>query len=271
MWDAVLPVLWNIFLAALILIAGWIATRIIVRLIRRYLTRAKIDVLLVNFASSVLRWTLLLIVVIAALSTLGIDTTALIALLGAAGIAVGIALQDSLKNFASGVLLIVFRPFSVGDSVEAADTSGIIEEITLFTTTMRTPDNRTLIVPNGAIYSDTITNNTARDTRRVDMVFGIGYEDDMRQARDLMMEIVKSDERVLSEPAPAVVLGELADSSVNFNVRPWCKTEDYAAVMASITEKIKLAFDDHGISIPYPQMDVHVAGTGAPLTGQQNA
>ncbi|MFN2200234.1 MAG: mechanosensitive ion channel family protein [Anaerolineae bacterium] len=270
MWDAVLLVLWRIFLAAVILIAGWIATKIIVRLAERYLTRAKIDTLLVNFACSVLNWTLLVVVVIAALSTLGIDTTALIALLGAAGIAIGIALQDSLKNFASGVLLIIFRPFSVGDSVEAAGTSGIVEEITLFTTMMRSPDNRSVIVPNGAIYSDTITNNTARDTRRVDMVFGIGYEDDMRQARDLMMEIIKSDERVLSEPAPAVVLGELADSSVNFNVRPWCRTEDYWDVMASITEKIKLAFDDHGISIPYPQMDVHVADSGTPLNGQQS-
>ena len=153
----------NILIAIVILVAGWLATKLIVRLTRRYLGHAKVDPLLINFAASILYWTLLLVVVIAAMSSLGIDTTALIALLGAAGIAVGIALQDSLKNFASGVLLIVFRPFNIDDFVEAGGTSGIVEEITLFTTQMRTPDNRSVIVPNGAIYADTITNYSARE------------------------------------------------------------------------------------------------------------
>ena len=257
-WENISPFLWQIVTAVLILVLGWIAAKIIHRITKRYLLKANIDQLLVNFAANILYWTLILVVIIAALSSLGIDTTALIALLGAAGIAVGIALQDSMKNFASGVLLIVFRPFSIGDFVEAGGTSGVVEEITLFTTMMRTGDNRSVIVPNGAIYDDTITNNSARETRRVDMVFGIGYEDDMRKARDIMMGILKADERILADPEPAISLAELADSSVNFNVRPWCANADYWAVKADTTEKVKLAFDENGISIPYPQMDVHV-------------
>ncbi len=256
--DALRIILFNLIYAVGILVAGWFGVRLIVRLARKWMTRAKVDELLVRFSTSILYWTLMLVVAIAALARLGIDTTSLIALLGAAGLAIGIALQDSLKNFASGVLLIVFRPFGLGDFVEAGGTSGIVEEITLFTTTMRTPDNREVIVPNGAIYDDVITNNSARDTRRVDMVFGIGYDDDMRKARDIMMDILKADERVLEEPEPVIALGELADSSVNFNVRPWCKSEEYWDVKADLTEKIKLAFDDNGISIPYPQMDVHM-------------
>ena len=256
--DALRIILFNLIYAVGILVAGWFGVRLIVRLARKWMTRAKVDELLVRFSTSILYWTLMLVVAIAALARLGIETTSLIALLGAAGLAIGIALQDSLKNFASGVLLIVFRPFGLGDFVEAGGTSGIVEEITLFTTTMRTPDNREVIVPNGAIYDDVITNNSARDTRRVDMVFGIGYDDDMRKARDIMMDILKADERVLEEPEPVIALGELADSSVNFNVRPWCKSEEYWDVKADLTEKIKLAFDDNGISIPYPQMDVHM-------------
>ncbi len=263
-WDNISPFLWQIVTAVLILVLGWIASKIIVRITKSYLLKANIDQLLVNFATSILYWTLLLVIIIAALSSLGIDTTALIALLGAAGIAIGIALQDSMKNFASGVLLIVFRPFDIGDFVEAGGTSGVVEEITLFSTMMRTGDNRSVIVPNGAIYDDTITNNSARDTRRVDMVFGIGYEDDMRKARDIMMDILKADERILTDPEPAIALAELADSSVNFNVRPWCASADYWAVKSDITEKIKLAFDENSISIPYPQMDVHVNNDSTP-------
>ena len=256
---AIRTLLINTVSAVIILIAGWFAAKLIVSLVRRWMNRAKIDELLVGFATNVLYWTLLLVVVIAALSSLGIDTTSLIALLGAAGLAIGIALQDSLKNFASGVLLIVFRPFGLGDLVEAGGTNGIVEEITLFTTMMRTLDNREVIVPNGAIYDDVIINNSARETRRVDMVFGIGYDDDIRQAREIMMDLLKADERILEDPEPVIMLGELADSSVNFNVRPWVKSGDYWDVMADVTEKIKLAFDEAGISIPYPQMDVHLA------------
>lgn len=260
MWDTVLAMFWQVVLAILILVLGWLATKFIVSLAKRYLDRAKIDPLLVNFGTSILYWTLLVVVIIAAMSALGIDTTALIALLGAAGIAVGIALQDSLKNFASGVLLIIFRPFHVGDYVEAAGTSGIVEEITIFTTTMRTPDNREVIVPNGPIYNDVIVNYSARDTRRVDMRFSIGYDDDIRQASAIIMDILQADERILSDPEPNVNIAELGPSSVDLNVWPWSASSDYLSVKSDITERIKQAFDEAGISIPYPQMDVHVNG-----------
>jgi small conductance mechanosensitive channel len=267
--ESIRTLLFNILSAGVILVAGWFAAKLIVNIARRWMTRAKVDELLVGFAANVLYWTLLLVVVIAALSSLGIDTTSLIALLGAAGLAIGIALQDSLKNFASGVLLIVFRPFGLGDFVEAGGTNGIVEEITLFTTTMHTPDNREVIVPNGAIYDDVIINNSARETRRVDMVFGIGYDDDIREAREIMMEILQADERILKDPEPVIMLGELADSSVNFNVRPWVESGDYWNVMADVTEKVKLAFDDAGISIPYPQMDVHMTTMEGTNSGEQ--
>lgn len=253
----------RIGLALVIFYVGRMAVNWIVRLTERYLRTRALDELIIRFATNILTWTLLFIVIIAALSQLGIDTTALIALLGAAGLAVGLALQDSMKNFASGVLLIIFRPFTTGHFIEAAGTSGSVESITLFTSTLRTPDNRSVIVPNGEIYSNTITNYSALPTRRVDMVFGIGYDDDLRKAKDLLHQIIAADDRILSDPAPLIAVGELADSSVNFNVRPWVKNEDYWDVLFSITEKVKLTFDDNGISIPYPQMDVHVQnGTG---------
>jgi len=162
-----------------------------------------------------------------------------------------------LQNLASGVMLIVFRPFKDGDFIEAAGVSGIVEEIGIFTTTIRSGDNKEIIVPNGALFGGTITNVSARDTRRVDMVFGIGYDDDIRKAKDIIKQILDEDGRVLDDPAPLIAVGELADSSVNFNVRPWVKSGDYWAVYFDTHEKIKLAFDAAGISIPYPQMDVH--------------
>ena len=240
---------------------GSALTRWAVSFIRKQLVKRDTDPLLINFTTSILYWTLMLLVLIFSLNALGVNTAPLIALLGAAAIAIGVALQDSLKNFASGVLLVIFRPFNVGHLVDAGGTTGIVEEITLFTTLMRTGDNRSVIVPNGAIYSGTITNYSDRETRRVDMVFGIGYDDDMRKAREIMEGIIEADERILDEPAPTIFLGELADSSVNFNVWPWVKSQDYWLVKADITEKVKLAFDENGISIPYPQMDVHVNGS----------
>jgi len=163
-----------------------------------------------------------------------------------------------LQNFASGVLLIIFRPFKVGHFIEAAGVSGVVEEIGIFSTRLKTGDNREIIVPNGAIYGGTITNNSARDTRRIDMVFGIGYDDDIRKAKEIMQDILDADEHILKEPKPLIAVAELADSSVNFNVRPWVKSGDYWGVRYDVTEKIKLAFDAADISIPYPQMDVHV-------------
>ncbi len=248
----------NIVFALAIFIVGRIIIKAIVNLIRKILQRTGMDAILINFVSSIVKSALLLFVIIAALDQLGVDTTSLIALLGAAGLAVGLALQNSLQNFASGVLLIIFRPFKTGDFVEAGGTAGIVESITIFNTVMRTGDNREVIVPNGAIYNGNIINYSARDTRRIDMVFGIGYEDDIRKAKEIMLDILGSDERILRDPEPLVAVAELADSSVNFNVRPWVKNDDYWPVRFDLTEKIKLAFDDNGISIPYPQMDVHI-------------
>ncbi len=248
----------RIGLALAIFFIGRMVVNWIVGLTERYLRTRALDELIIRFVTNILAWTLLFIVIIAALSQLGIDTTALIALLGAAGLAVGLALQDSMKNFASGVLLIIFRPFTTGHFVEAAGTSGIVESITLFTSTLRTPDNRAVIVPNGAIYSNTITNYSVLPTRRVDMVFGISYDDDLRRAKELLHQIIADEPRILAEPAPLIAVSELAQSSVNLAVRPWVKTADYWDVFFAITEQVKLTFDDNGISIPYPQMDIHV-------------
>ena len=248
----------SIGFAILIFIVGYYATRILVRILRKLLDNAGVENILVNFISSIVNWLLLLFVIIAALSQLGINTNSLIALIGAAGLAIGLSLQDSLKSFAAGVMLITFRPFKEGDFVEAGGTSGSVEKSTIFSTTFRTPDNREVIVPNGSIYSNVITNYSAKDTRRIDMVFGIGYGDDIKKAKELIEQIINDDSRILKHPEPLVAVGELADSSVNFEVRPWVKTADYGSVKFDMIEKIKLTFDENGISIPFPQMDIHL-------------
>jgi small conductance mechanosensitive channel len=250
--------LMNILYAVLIVLVGRIAVKWIVKLIRKLMVRADFDPILVNFAGSIAHALLLLFVFVAALDQLGVDTTSMVALVGAAGLAIGLALQGSLQNFAAGVMMIVFRPFKLGDFIEAGGVSGVVELMSIFSTTMKTPDNREIIVPNGQIYSGAITNFSAKDTRRVDMVFGIGYGDDILQAKQVMEEIIANHELILEDPAPAVAIAELADSSVNFNVRPWVKSEDYWTVRADVIEQVKLAFDEKGISIPFPQMDVHL-------------
>ena len=248
----------NIALAIVVFIVGRLIAKGLVKVLERILGRAKVDSMLVEFIGSIARAVLLLFVIIASLDMLGVDTTSLIAMLGAAGLAVGLALQGSLQNFASGVLLIIFRPFMVGDVIDAGGVIGKVEKITIFSTVMLTPDNREIIVPNGSIYGGTITNISARATRRIDMVFGIGYGDDIKKARDIMVQVMGSDERILKDPAPQVAVSELADSSVNFVVRPWVNAADYWDVKFDLTEKIKIAFDAQGVSIPFPQMDVHM-------------
>jgi len=254
----VVPWVINIALALAIFFIGRIITRIIVKLLSRLLIRAKMDAILVDFVSSIVRSLLLLFIIIAALDQLGVNTTSLIALIGAAGLAVGLALQSSMQNFAAGVMLIIFRPFTTGDFVETGGISGTVEKITLFSTLFRTGDNREIILPNGSIYSGSIVNYSARDTRRIDMIFGIGYDDDMRKAKDIMQSIINADNRILKDPEALIAVAELADSSVNFVVRPWVNSSDYWAVKFDLNEKIKNAFDESGISIPYPQMDVHL-------------
>lgn len=253
----VLPWGISIVMAIAIFIIGKYVSGILVKFAKKLMVKANVDNILVNFIGSIIKTVLLLFVVIAALDQLGVNTTSMIALIGAAGLAIGLALQGTLQNLASGVMLIIFRPFSDGDFIEAAGVSGVVEQIGIFSITMRTGDNREIIVPNGEVYGGTITNNSRRDTRRVDMVFGIGYDDDLLKAKEIIRRILSEDERILTDPEPTVAVGELADSSVNFNVRPWCKTSDYWGVYADVHEKIKLTFDAEGISIPYPQMDIH--------------
>jgi small conductance mechanosensitive channel len=258
-FDAyVFPWIVDIALAlAIFFIGRWVVKQVI-KLLERVLRKAKVEDMLVNFISSIASVALLLFVIVASLNQIGVDTTSLIALLGAAGLAIGLSLQDSLKNFAAGVMLVIFKPFREGDFVEAAGVAGVVEHIQIFNTIMRTGDNREVIIPNGSIYSGVITNYSARDTRRVDMVFGIGYDDDLRKAKEILNDIIAADERILKDPAPVVAVSELADSSVNFVVRPWVNSADYWAVLWDTTETVKLRFDEEGISIPFPQMDVHL-------------
>ncbi len=248
----------NIGLALLVFLVGRLVVTMLVGALRKLLGRTKLDPILVNFFATIVKTVLLLFVIIAALDQLGVNTTSIIALLGAAGLAVGLAMKDSLQNFASGVMLIVLRPFKAGDWVEVAGTAGSVERINIFSTELKTGDNKQVIIPNGAIYKGNIVNYSAKPTRRIDMVFGISYDDDIRKARDIISEIIGSEERVLALPEPVIAVGELADSSVNLFVRPWVNTPDYWAVKFHLTERIKIAFDENDITIPYPQMDVHM-------------
>jgi small conductance mechanosensitive channel len=242
---------------AIFIIGRWVAKGVR-KLVERMMTKGKVDPTLVTFTSNMAYIGLLAFIVIAALGQLGIQTTSFIAILGAAGLAVGLALQGSLSNFAAGFLLIIFRPFKVGDLIEAAGVFGVVEAIQIFTTQLKTADNKTVIIPNAKLTDDNIVNWTVKGTRRVDMVFGIGYDDDIDKARSLMAEIIAEDNRILETPAPQISVSELADSSVNFVVRPWVKVEDYWGVHFDLTEKIKKAFDASGVSIPFPQRDVHL-------------
>lgn len=247
----------NIAMAVVTFLVGKFAASLMVNISKKLMERAKIDHILVNFIASIINGILILFISIAALDQLGVNTTSLVALVGGAGLAVGLAMQGSLQNLASGVMLIVFRPFTAGDFIEAAGLLGTVEKIGIFSITMRTGDNREIIVPNGGVYGKNITNYSKRATRRVDMVFGIGYDDDIRKARSVIQSILDADPRVHAEPAPLIAVAELAESSVNINVRPWCNTGDYWGLFFDMQEKVKLAFDENGISIPYPQMDIH--------------
>ncbi|MDH3414447.1 MAG: mechanosensitive ion channel [Gammaproteobacteria bacterium] len=244
--------------AIAILVLGRSLVGLATRVLKAVMTKAKMDEMLVKFIGSIAYYALLAFVVIAAISQLGVQTTSVIAVFGAAGLAIGLALQGSLANFAAGVMLIAFKPFKVGDYVEAAGTAGTIEGIMIFNTRLKTPDNKVVWVPNGKIFDGNIVNYNASDTRRVDMVFGCSYKDDLTKAKSILEDLLKSDDRILEDPAATVKVSALADSSVNFNVRPWVKTADYWGVYWDMTEKVKLRFDEEGVSIPYPQRDVHV-------------
>lgn len=249
---------WNILGSLLIFIIGkWLARKA-VSLLSKLLTKQQVDETLIRFLDNIAYYALMVVVLMAAADRLGVDTTSFLAIFGAAGLAVGLALKDSLGNFASGVMLVFFRPFKIGDAVTAGGITGIIEEISIFNTTFRTFDNQRMIVPNGQITNGVITNINANPTRRLDLVFGISYEDNILTAKAIFKNILESDTRILEDPAPMIVVSELADSSVNFYVRPWVNTEEYWDVKFDLTEKIKLALDEAGISIPYPQTDIHL-------------
>jgi small conductance mechanosensitive channel len=248
----------NLATALVIFVLGrWIA-KAICRFVGRLMKRSAVDEILVSFIENILYFALLVIVIIAALDRLGVNTSSVLAIFAAAGLAVGLALKDSLSNFAAGVMLVFFKPFKNGDFIEAGGQSGVVEEIRIFNTILRTGDNREVTLPNSHIYGGTIVNFSARDTRRIDLVFGIGYDDDIKQAKQLIEQTMAEDTRILKDPEPVVMVLELADSSVNFAVRPWVKASDYWAVRSDLLESLKTKCDVAGISIPYPQSDVHI-------------
>lgn len=248
----------NIIGALLIFIVGkWLARRI-ADLLAKLLGKNNVDLTLVNFLTNLAYYTMVVLVVVAAVGRLGVNTTSFLTIIGAAGLAVGLALKDSLSNFAAGVMLVLFRPFTIGDVVSTAGITAKVEKITIFNTLFCTPDNQLVIVPNNKIISDIITNINAKDTRRIDLVVGISYTDDMIQTKDILEGLAKADTRILTDPATTIAVAELADSSVNLVFRPWVKTDDYWAVRFDLTENIKNALDEAGISIPFPQQDVHL-------------
>ena len=235
------------------IVAKWLAERLADRL-RKF----DLNDMLVKLAQNTAYFAVLVLVVLAALEQIGVDTTSALAIFGAAGLAVGLAVKDSLSNFASGVMIAFFEPFNIDDYVDAGGSSGTVVEVGMFSTTLLTIDNKRIIVPNSLVYNGTIVNYSAEENRCILMVFGIGYEDDYAKAVKLINAAIKADKRILKDPAPVVAMAELADSSVNINVRPWVKGSDYWAVRSGLMEKIKATFDKSGISIPFPQRDLHI-------------
>ncbi len=254
----ILPWSINILIALLIFVVGRLLIGWAHRLLGAVLARFNVEAILTEFIQQVVRVLLYVLLAIAILSQLGFDTTSLVAMLAAGSLAVGLALKDSLQNFAAGVLLIVLKPFKVGDFVEVAGVTGFVEKVMLFSTLLRTTDNREITIPNGPIYNATLTNYSARDTRRVDLLFGISYDSDLRKAKQILQDLITADERILAEPESLVAVSDLADSSVNFTVRFWVATDNYWPVRFDFIEKVKLAFDENGVEIPYPQMALHI-------------
>lgn len=244
---------------AVLVVGRWIAV-ILRRAAVRGLERAKTDPILTPFLAGMVYYATIAVVLIAVLGLFGIETTSLVAVLGAAGLAIGLALQGTLSNFSSGVMLMVFRPFTKGDVVEVAGTKGSVQEIGIFTTVLNTPDNVRIIVPNSSIYGATITNYSAYDTRRNDLVVGVSYGDDLATAEGVTRRVLESDERVLADPPLQVAVSELGDSSVNFVVRPWCRSDDYWQLRFDLTRRLKEELEAAGCSIPFPQRDVHLIG-----------
>ena len=253
----------NIAVALLILVIGrWLSKRV-ANVCQRLMDRTTLDPILIKFFSDVIYWTLVAVVVLAALDEAGVSVTSFIAVFGAAGLALGLALKDSLSNFASGVMLIVFRPFAIGDFIEAGGQTGVVESLGFFCTTMKTIDNKRIIVPNSTIFGNTIVNMTANPQRRIDLVIGISYGDDIKKAKSLVQIILENDSRILKDPEPTIGVIELGESSVDLYVRPWVNTADYWNTRCDLLEYIKTTFDENGITIPFPQRDIHQYPAGS--------
>jgi len=248
----------NLVYALLILVIGLWLSKKIAKIVGKAMRRGDVDETLTKFVEGLTRATLTAFVIIATISQVGVETTSFVAVIGAAGLAVGLALQGSLSNFAAGVMLMIFRPIKVNQFIEAAGTMGVVDSIGIFVTVLTSPDNKVIYIPNSSLFGSTITNYSEKELRRVDMVFGIGYTDDIDKAKSAINDVLNSNEKVLKDPAPMIVVSELADSSVNFAVRPWCKGEHYWDVYFEVHEGIKKKFDELNISIPFPQTDVHL-------------
>ncbi len=248
----------KVIAAVLILLLGWWIAKKISQVIARLMTRGNVDPTLVSFVTNLAYYGAMVFVLVAALGQLGVQTTSLIAVLGAAGLAVGLALQGSLSNLASGFLMILFRPFQVGHYIEGAGVAGTVREISIFSTYLNTPDNKLVVIPNAKLMGDNIINYSANNTRRVDITVGVAYHDNLNKLRQVLQDLLGKDKRVLSEPAPEISVTALADSSVNFVVRAWVLNADYWRVFYDLNELIKLRFDQEGISIPFPQREIHV-------------
>ena len=248
----------RVLYAVLIIVIGRWVVKLLLKIIKAALEKTTVEETVRIFAVNLLNTLLMVIIFIAAINQLGIETTSIIAMLGAAGLAIGLSLQGSLANFAAGILIVIFKPYKVGDYIEAGSAAGTVLDIQIFSTVLKTPDNKIVIVPNGTIMKDSVVNYTDQATRRVDIVASCGYEDDIDKVKEILKDILNQEDRILAEPEPRIAVSELADNSVNFIVRPWVNSSDVLSVKYSILEQIKKRFDAEGISIPYPQRDVHI-------------
>ena len=246
-----------LYAVLIIFIGRWIV-KLLLKIIKSALEKTTVEETVRIFVANLLNTLLMVIIFIAAINQLGIETTSIIAMLGAAGLAIGLSLQGSLANFAAGILIVMFRPYKVGDYIEAGSSAGTVLDIQIFSTVLKTPDNKVVVIPNGTIMDSSIINYTGQATRRVDIIASCGYEDDIDKVKDILKDILNQDERILEEPEPRIAVSELADNSINFIVRPWVNSSDVLNVKYSILEQIKKRFDEEGISIPYPQRDVHI-------------
>jgi small conductance mechanosensitive channel len=257
-WELLTLYGFKVIAAFIVLVVGrWVA-KFLRNIARRLMEKREVDPTIVSFTIGLTYIALMAFIILASLGQLGIQTTSFIAIIGAAGLAIGLALQGSLANFAAGFLMIIFKPFKVGDYIEGAGTAGTVEEIQVFTTQLKTPDNKTIIIPNAKLTADNIVNISAKPTRRVDFTFGVGYTDDIDEVRQVIVDVLGEDKRILRDPPPTIGVLELADSSVNFAVRPWVNTADYWSVFFDINEAMKKRFDKEGVNIPFPQRDVHL-------------